>query len=163
MAEKMCKTIKEEQPELGATDKDVLCVKLAGLLHDLGHGPYSHLYESFRDNYLPKYLEANPDLKEEYKDCENLRPIPKWSHEKSSLLFIDAALEELGLKIDLNNLDKPLRQIGNGVDANSMRVFKPPRVKDGVLTSRDLLFVKVRSHHMEQNDYVYGNYDVIWR
>jgi len=142
LAEKMCKTIKEEQPELGATDKDVLCVKLAGLLHDLGHGPYSHAYEGFRDHYLPKYLEANPHLKEEYRDCENLQTIADWSHEQSSLLFIDAALKELGLQIDLNNLDKPLKQIGDGIDANSMRVFKPRKLKDAVLTSRDFLFIK---------------------
>jgi len=142
LAEKMCKTIKEEQPQLGATEKDILCVKIAGLLHDIGHGPYSHLYEAFRDNYLPKYLEANPDLKEEYNDCEHLKTISGWSHEKSSLLFIDSMLEELGLQIDLDNLDKPLRQIGDGIDANSMRVFKPHGVLDGVLTSRDFVFIK---------------------
>jgi HD-GYP domain-containing protein (c-di-GMP phosphodiesterase class II) len=39
LAEKMCLTVKAEQPEFGTTDKDVLCVKLAGLLHDIGHGP----------------------------------------------------------------------------------------------------------------------------
>jgi hypothetical protein len=67
------------------------------------------------------------------------------------LLLIDAALEELGLQIDLNNLDKPLRQIGNGIDANSMRAFKPLRVmnpneiQETILTSRDFVFIKVRT------------------
>eukprot|EP00535_Pseudo-nitzschia_heimii_P006932 CAMPEP_0197190364 /NCGR_PEP_ID=MMETSP1423-20130617/21516_1 /TAXON_ID=476441 /ORGANISM="Pseudo-nitzschia heimii, Strain UNC1101" /LENGTH=672 /DNA_ID=CAMNT_0042642733 /DNA_START=197 /DNA_END=2215 /DNA_ORIENTATION=- len=161
LAEKMCKTVKEEQPQLGATDKDVLCVKLAGLLHDLGHGPYSHLYEAFRENYLPKFLKTNPDLREEYNDCNHLKEIPHWSHEQSSLLFIDSMLEELGLQIDLDNLDKPLRQIGDGIDSNSMRVFKPPAVKDRVLTSRDFLFIKecILGGPLEGFDYFVGRKD----
>ncbi|OEU10975.1 hypothetical protein FRACYDRAFT_146775, partial [Fragilariopsis cylindrus CCMP1102] len=148
LAEKMAKNIKDEQPELGATYKDVLCVKLAGLLHDIGHGPFSHLYEEFRSTYLPKYLEANPHLKEEYNDCDYQQIPSKWAHENSSLLLIDAALEELGLQIDTNNLDKALRQIGCGIDANSMRAFKPLRfmkadeIQERVLTSRDFIFIK---------------------
>ena len=161
LAEKMCKSIKEEQPQLGATDKDVLCVKLAGLLHDLGHGPYSHLYESFRDNYLPKFLKAHPELNEAYTDCEHLKTIEDWAHEESSLLFIDSMLEELGLQIDLNNLDKPLRQINNGINANSMRVFKPPGVQDAVLTSRDFVFIKecIIGKPLEDFSYFVGRQD----
>ena len=71
-------------------------------------------------------------------------------------MMIDAALAFLGLAIDVHNLDQPLKQIGNGIDARSMRAkpeVLPQHLGNGeesvtagdndrtILTSRDWIFV----------------------
>ena len=41
------------QPDLGMYQQDVDCVTMAGLCHDLGHGPWSHVWDSL---FIPKAL-----------------------------------------------------------------------------------------------------------
>ncbi|KAI3379054.1 hypothetical protein SNEBB_000760 [Seison nebaliae] len=43
------RAIQEKQSELHITDTDVLCVQLAGLCHDLGHGIHSHSFDTFME------------------------------------------------------------------------------------------------------------------
>ena len=39
--------LKTRHPECGVTARDVVCLQVAGLCHDIGHGPFSHLFERF--------------------------------------------------------------------------------------------------------------------
>ena len=41
----MLKNIQKNQPELELNDRTIETVKIAGLVHDIGHGPFSHLYD----------------------------------------------------------------------------------------------------------------------
>ncbi|XP_063940598.1 uncharacterized protein LOC108202537 isoform X5 [Daucus carota subsp. sativus] len=66
--------------ELEIDHFDIQTVKLAGLLHDVGHGPFSHLFEK---DFLPQVLHSN-----------------KWSHEEMSLKMIDYIVDEHNIEIE---------------------------------------------------------------
>ncbi|KAF8378298.1 hypothetical protein HHK36_029637 [Tetracentron sinense] len=66
--------------ELGIDRFDIQTVKLAGLLHDVGHGPFSHLFER---EFLPQVLNDS-----------------KWSHEQMSEKMIDHIVEQHNIDID---------------------------------------------------------------
>ncbi|XP_065817366.1 deoxynucleoside triphosphate triphosphohydrolase SAMHD1-like [Labrus bergylta] len=82
LAGKLAEALRSRQPELNITERDVLCVQIAGLCHDLGHGPFSHLYDGL---FLPKALEKKRKLK-------------KWKHEKGSCDMLDHLLKENNLE-----------------------------------------------------------------
>jgi len=49
----MMATHRQDQQELEITDRDVGCIELAGLCHDLGHGPWSHVWDNL---FIPATL-----------------------------------------------------------------------------------------------------------
>jgi HD superfamily phosphohydrolase len=63
----------QRQPELNITSTDVLSVQIAALCHDLGHGPYSHMFEEV---------------------INELRPDSKWKHELASIKMLDYMIEK---------------------------------------------------------------------
>lgn len=77
LAGKFVRHLAREQPELGITQADILCLEIAGLVHDLGHGILSHLFDM-------KFIPAVE------KGC-------KWEHEHASAEMLDHL-------IDKNNL-----------------------------------------------------------
>ncbi|XP_022802399.1 deoxynucleoside triphosphate triphosphohydrolase SAMHD1-like isoform X1 [Stylophora pistillata] len=71
LAGKLVEGLCKHQPNPKITPEDVLCVKIAGLCHDLGHGPFSHMFDGL---FIP---EARP------------RDDKKWKHENGSLSMFE--------------------------------------------------------------------------
>ncbi|XP_076875021.1 deoxynucleoside triphosphate triphosphohydrolase SAMHD1 isoform X2 [Brachyhypopomus gauderio] len=81
----LVQALNERQPELHITKQDILCVQIAGLCHDLGHGPFSHMFDN---SFIPK---VRPDL--------------TWKHEVASVQMFDHLVK-------VNNLEMVMEQYG---------------------------------------------------
>ncbi|XP_057541764.1 uncharacterized protein LOC130820418 isoform X1 [Amaranthus tricolor] len=87
LAEETVNEIRKYQGlELDIEKFDVNTVKLAGLLHDVGHGPFSHMFES---GFLPKVLNG-----------------AKWSHEDMSEQMVDHIVAENYIDMDEDMLKR---------------------------------------------------------
>ncbi|XP_071332522.1 deoxynucleoside triphosphate triphosphohydrolase SAMHD1-like [Trachinotus anak] len=78
LAGRLVQALNERQPELLISRRDILCVQIAGLCHDLGHGPFSHMFDGM---FIPK---ARPEI--------------TWKHENASLAMFDYLVNDNGLK-----------------------------------------------------------------
>ena len=79
LAEKLVNNLmKESNFDLKSriTETDLLCVRTAALIHDLGHGPWSHAWDS-------------SIVAEEDRQVQNGEKQPRWTHEIGSGKMLD--------------------------------------------------------------------------
>lgn len=82
--------LQASQPELKISDKLILCLELAGLCHDLGHGPFSHMFD---------YYFIRPRLKQGYLQYDKGSPhADQWEHEQASADMLDHIIQTHNMK-----------------------------------------------------------------
>ncbi|XP_052402770.1 deoxynucleoside triphosphate triphosphohydrolase SAMHD1-like [Carassius gibelio] len=86
LAGRLVKVLHNNQPELKITKQDFLCVQIAGLCHDLGHGPFSHVFDGL----------VIPGAKKMKKLRGLHDDIPgNWKHEQMSVQMFDDIVRSL--------------------------------------------------------------------
>jgi len=76
------------------TWRDKMCVMLAGLVHDLGHGPFSHMFELFLNSVRAR--EAQEQGRTDYQ---------RFDHEDISSKMLDELLRKNNIKLSTYHLD----------------------------------------------------------
>nr|KAF6358993.1 SAM and HD domain containing deoxynucleoside triphosphate triphosphohydrolase 1 [Pipistrellus kuhlii] len=76
----LVRELSEKQPELQISERDMLCVQIAGLCHDLGHGPFSHTFDGrfiplARQDKKWKHEQGSVDMFEHLINSNDLKPV----------------------------------------------------------------------------------------
>ncbi|CAG8478845.1 10084_t:CDS:10 [Ambispora gerdemannii] len=120
LSHKLVKRFQQEQPTLDLEPRDVKCVTLAGLCHDLGHGPFSHVFDHL---IVPR-----------------IRPDICWKHEENSTRMLDYLIDNQGIEIDRDDADyikalicgepRDCYYTKPGIDFNADRLMEFSRVAE---------------------------------
>ena len=123
LAGEMLKHLKNKQPELEITEREIELVKIAGLCHDLGHGPFSHFF----DNYFLKLIDYK--IEHEDRSCILLNHIiEKYkleiSNNERKIIFNMINPNTNYLKNDRSFLYKIVNNKINGIDVDKFDYIK---------------------------------------
>jgi HD superfamily phosphohydrolase len=119
--------LRNSQPKLGITDRDIECVQIAGLCHDLGHGPWSHVWDGM---FIPRarcvpllrlYLIA-------MLTTIHASPNTTWKHEHASEMMFDDLVKQHD--IDISDEDRSfIKALIAGEPSKCMSIFSTPALR----------------------------------
>lgn len=132
----MIETLKNKQPELNITERDILLVKIAGLIHDLGHVCFSHFFDNF---FLSDKIPNSEFRHHEYRSCKLFEFIVK----KYKIDLSDDEIKIINRMINPDINDSFLYQIVcnkiNGLDCDKFDYIVRDTYNIGLAYSFDVM------------------------
>lgn len=146
--------LQRSQPELGITDRDVACVEIAGLCHDLGHGPWSHVWDGIFMKNTPwsgwqheqgsvmmfDYIISEHKIPMPEKDVQFVKALidgdpKKASPDEKQFLFHIVANKCNGIDVDkLDYIQRDSHMLGESISIALPLILKSARVIDNEIT-----------------------------
>ena len=150
------------------TEYEKVCVMLAGLLHDVGHGPFSHAFENItnhsHEEYTAKIILGNTELNAILRDVSEKLPqdivsIIQHTHENDILNQIVSG------QLDADRMDYLLRDSYFTATSYGQfdleRILRTMRVRK-TAEGRKVIVVKYTGIHSVE-DYIMARYQMYWQ
>ncbi|CAI9729850.1 Hypothetical predicted protein [Octopus vulgaris] len=155
----MVRHLKQQNPDLEISDRDMLCVEIAGLCHDLGHAPFSHVFQEIINEYrkenggeewehedascemLEHLFKENEDIKVERNEIDFIKDLITGKSEKSQRpKFLYQIINNKSYNIDVDKWDYLARDshfLGFGKSFDHERMMKMSKVIGDQICYRD--------------------------
>ena len=138
----MIKNLKYKQPKLNITDRQILLVKIAGLVHDLGHACFSHFFDhlflknilnnkdenidhEYRSGWLFEHIVKKYKLKITKAECIFIKKLINPGKEDTDFIYDIVANKKNGLDCDkFDYIIRDSRNIGLEYSFDPSRLIK---------------------------------------
>lgn len=171
LADEFIKSLIKNQNNLNITEKDRICVKIAGLCHDLGHGPYSHLFDSMflPEIYRTRYRKINKTIQINHESSSikifqlmiknNNLNFEKYGLTDIDIIFIEEMISgevhnRVGRPREKSFLYDIINNSNSGLDVDKLDYFKRDSYYTGIIQEVDFerIFELARVQHVEDTD-----------
>jgi deoxynucleoside triphosphate triphosphohydrolase SAMHD1 len=138
--------LQKDQPELKITDREVTLIKIAGLVHDIGHACFSHFFDNnflkdkinnnfndheYRSGYIFEYIVDKYDIKITKEEIGLIKSLINPGVNDDGFLYQIVANKESGLDCDkFDYISRDTYNVGLSYSFDSSRLIKYAKVID---------------------------------